>query len=610
LDAVLLAGGFEVRPAERRVLANGQPVALGARAFDLLLALIEQRERVVAKDELLARVWPGVVVEENNLTVQISSLRKVLGNAAITTVAGRGYRFTLPLSDAASARVAPLPAAALPPHDLPVLAVLAFDNQSSDAEMQYFSDGVSEDIIQRLSRGTRLKVIGRTSSFQFRGERKAEAAERLSCSHVLDGSIRRVAGRVRISAHLMEAASHTTLWSDHYDRGLEDIFALQDEIAESIARALDQTFSRYSIRAVDPAVYDLYLRASPKSYAPDDLRTCVGLLEVVTQRAPHFVEAWGRLAYLRGFLHMYLPFAARAENAARVARDASHALALDTQNIDALASRCFVMPPFGRFIEGDVFLERLQRAPGAGDGRRYIGWFLRHTGRLRESLEETERSYRLDALDPMTANLVALARMASGHVAEAVPVYEDLVARIPEMSFPISSLLRAQAFLQDWDSVDRLLALAAKRPLREFQDTIPFVCAKRDPTPAHIGAWRSEFEAHVAKTGGVDVARLVYAAHLGLVDEAYRAADSARLGPAGTSEDIMGPDGYRTALLFQASMPELRNDLRFPRLCARLGLVEFWRATGKWPDCAAEVPYDFERECEKVKDAAKDAFGF
>ena len=415
---------------------------------------------------------------------------------------------------------------------------------------------------------------------------------------------------MRISAHLMEAASLTTLWSDRYDRSLEDLFAVQDDLSESIARALDQTFSSFSTKAVDPAAYDLYLRASPKSYAPDDLRTCVGLLEVVTQRAPHFVEAWGRLAYLRGFLHLYLPFAERLANAARVAREASHALALDAQNIDALASHCFAMPPFGRFVEGDVFLERLQRAPGSGDGRRYIGWFLRHTGRLRESLEATESNYRLDALDPMTANLVALARMASGRVAEAVPVYEALVARIPEMSFPISSLLRAHAFQQDWAAVDRLLALAAKRPLREFQDTIPFVRAKRDPTPEHIGAWRGDFEAHGAKTGGVDVARLVYAAHLGLVDEAYRAADVARLGPAGTGDDIMGPDGYRTALLFQASMPELRNDLRFPRLCARLGLVEFWMATGKWPDCAGEVPYDFKLECAKVQHVPKEDFGF
>ena len=608
LDAVFTAGGIEVRPAERRVLANGEPVALGARAFDLLLALIEHRDRVVGKDELIARVWPGVVVEENNLTVQISSLRKVLGNAAIATVAGRGYRFTLPLLNAEATRASALPAS--PSHDLPVVAVLAFDNLSSDPEMQFFSDGVSEEIIQRLSRGANLKVIGRTSSFQFRGERKAEAAQSLNCSHVLDGAIRRAAGRVRISAHLMEASSRTTLWSDRYDRSLEDIFTVQDEISESIARALDQAFSSFSTRAVDPAVYDLYLRASPKSYAPDELRTDVGLLEVVTQRAPHFVEAWGRLAYLRGFLHMYLPFAERTANAARVTREASHALALDAQNIDALAARCFVMPPFGRFVEAEAFLERLQQAPGSGDGRRYIGWFLRHTGRLRESLEETERVYRLDTLDPMSANLVALARMASGRVAQAVPVYEELVARVPDMSFPLSSLLRAHAFLQDWAAVDRLLALAAKRPLREFQDTVPFVRAKRDPTPQHIGAWRDAFEAHVANTGGVDAARLVYAAHLGLVDDAYHAADTARLGPAGTGDDLMGPDGYRTALLFQASMPELRNDPRFPRLCARLGLVEFWLATDKWPDCAGEVPYDFKAGCAKAQHVPKDEFGF
>ena len=117
----------------------------------------------------------------------------------------------------------------------PPLAVLAFDNPSSDPEMQFFSDGVSEEIIQRLSRGAKLKVIGRTSSFQFRGERKAEATQSLDCSHVLDGSIRRAAGRVRISAHLVEASSRTTLWSDRYDRSLEDIFAVQDEISENIA---------------------------------------------------------------------------------------------------------------------------------------------------------------------------------------------------------------------------------------------------------------------------------------------------------------------------------------------------------------------------------------
>jgi TolB-like protein/class 3 adenylate cyclase len=492
----------------------------------------------------------------------------------------------------------------------PIVAVLAFDNLSSDPEMQYFSDGVSEEIIQRLSRGARLKVIGRTSSFQFRGERKAEAAQSLACSHVLDGSIRRAAGRVRISAHLVEASSRTTLWSDRYDRAVEDIFAVQDEISEAIAGALHQAFSSFSTRAVDPAVYDLYLRTSPRSYAPDELRTHVGLLEVVTQRAPDFVEAWGRLAYLRAFLHQYLPYSDRAASAALVAREAAHALALDPQNVDAMTAQLFVIPPFGRFIEGDAVLERMRRAPASGDGRRYIGWYLRTLGRIRESLEETERAHRLDALDAMSANALALARMAAGRVAEAVPVYEDLVARVPEMSFPVSSLLRCYAFQRDWAAVDRLLELAARRQLREFQAGLPFIRAKRDPTPENIEGIRSELEAHVERTGCVDISRLVYAAHLGLVEEAYRAAEGARLGPVGTSDDIMGPDAYRSSLLFQAGMPEMRNDPRFARLCSRLGLVEFWMATGKWPDCADEVRYDFRAECAKARDVPKVEFGF
>jgi hypothetical protein len=216
----------------------------------------------------------------------------------------------------------------------------------------------------------------------------------------------------------------------------------------------------------------------------------------------------------------------------------------------------------------------------------------------------------LDALDPMAANFVALARMAAGRVEEAVPVYEDLVERVPDMSFPVSSLLRAYSFQQDWAAVDRLLELAARRQLREFQDGLPFIRTKRDPTPENIGAMRSALAAHVDETGCIDVSRLVYAAHLGLVEEAYRAAETARLGPAGTSDDIMGPDAYRTALMFQASMPELRNDPRFPRLCARLGLVEFWAAAGKWPDCADEVPYDFEAECANARRIPKQEFGF
>jgi TolB-like protein len=490
-----------------------------------------------------------------------------------------------------------------------VLAVLAFENLSSDPEMQFFSDGISEDIIQRVSRGARLKVIARSSSFQLRGERKAEAAVQLGCSHVLDGSVRRAEGRVRISAHLIDAGFRTTLWSDRYDRELADLFTVQDEIADQIARALDETFARRARGSVEPAAYELYLRSSQKSYAPDELRSNVGMLEVATERAPDFAEAWGRLAYQRALLHFYVPWVDRPADSARVDAIADRALALDPGNVDALAARICTLPPFGRFSELDGAIERLRRAPGAGHGRQWVGYFLRTMGRIRQSLDESERVYRLDPLDPIAANLVALARMAAGRVDDAIPVYADLVERIPEMIYPISSLLRAYAFQANWPAVDRLLALAEKRQMRELEDGLAFIRVKRDPTPENLASWRADFEARVERTGCVDVSRLVYTAHLGMVDPAYHSVDHARLGPNGNRDDVMGPDAYRASLFFQAGMPELRSDPRFIGLCARLGLVEFWLATEKWPDCADEVPYDFRAECEKARGVEKEFCG-
>ncbi len=432
----------------------------------------------------------------------------------------------------------------------PLLAVLPFDNLSDDREMQFFSDGVSEEIIQRLSRGAQMKVIGRTSSFQFRGADKTarNVAKELRCSHILDGSIRRAGGRVRIAAHLVEAASQTTLWSDRYDRSLEDIFAVQDEISEHIAAALDRTFTSFSTRAIDPAVYDLYLRASPRSYAPDELRTNVGLLEVVTQRAPHFAEAWGRLAYLRALAALLSALCrSRRERRPRGARGGarSGARSAERRCHDGAALRDPAVRTVrrGRRDPGADTQARMARATdtstSAGTSARWAG-FAKASRRRSAPIDWTRSN-------PMSANALALARMAAGRVAEAVPLFEDLVARVPDMSFPVASLLRALRLPRrigrrstDCWSSPRSASCASSRT----------VCRSSGPsaTPRRrtSSGIRRALEAQVGRTGCVDVSRLVYAAHLGLVEEAYRAADSARLGPVGTSDDIMGPDGYRT----------------------------------------------------------------
>ena len=257
---------------------------------------------------------------------------------------------------------------------------------------------------------------------------------------------------------------------------------------------------------------------------------------------------------------------------ARVEREAATALAL-TRNIDAL-SAAVRAPPYGGFSTRSN-LDALRR-PRFGRRPSLIGWFLRHTGRIREALEETEALFRLDALDSMSSTSRARAHVRRPR-AEAIPLFEDLVTRIPQMTFPISNLLRAHAFGQT-GSRRPPARTGGHAPAARVPRHVPFVRAKRNP--AHLDAWRGP-STRTLQDGRVDIARLVYAAHLGLVDDAYRATELVRLGPRGRVEDIMGPDGYRTAIMFQADMPELRNDLASrASACGLASWSSGWRRIG------------------------------
>ena len=218
----------------------------------------------------------------------------------------------------------------------PVLAVLAFDNLSGDPDMVWFSDGVSEEIQQTVSRGAGLKVVGRTSSFQLRGADKdiRRVAGELGATHILDGSVRRSGGTVRIAAQLIECAGQTTLWSDRFDRDLSDVFALQDEIAAAVAAALQIAFTPpASPFAFDPSVHDLFLRAQTRLEYVDLDKTVetLGMLEEVVALAPDFARAWALLAFGRAVtLRVDSQAAARLGVTAAGAREAADvALRLD-----------------------------------------------------------------------------------------------------------------------------------------------------------------------------------------------------------------------------------------------------------------------------------------
>ncbi len=260
---------FEILPAQRQLLIDGQPALLGARGFDLLLCLIGHRDRMVGKDELLALVWPGLVVEENNLSVQVAALRKLLGADAITTVAGRGYQFVQPGLDIKElGAVAPAHNLALP--EKPSVVVLPLVNLSGDREQEYFADGLTEDITTELSRFRSLFVIARNSAFTYKGRSVdvRQVARELGVRYVLEGSARRAGARVRVNAQLIDAITGNHIWADKYDRVVEDIFDLQEDLAQSIVSAIatqvrmtEQSIAR-RLRPGNLRAHDMAMRAN------------------------------------------------------------------------------------------------------------------------------------------------------------------------------------------------------------------------------------------------------------------------------------------------------------------------------------------------------------
>ncbi len=267
-------GPFVLQPSRRHLLENGSRVSLGSRTLDLLVALVESRDRILSKTELMRRVWNDNTVEENNLSVNISVLRKALREQAlnrtfIQTISGRGYRFVglIDVHDTSPALRATAPAA-----EMPSIAVLPFANMSGVPEQDHFGDGIAEDIISELSRNRWLTVIARNSSFTFRGAAvdTREVARQFAVRYVLTGSVRRSGSRVRVTAQLIDATTSSHLTAVRYDRDLADFFAAQDEITTLV------------ITAIRPVLYEAEQARSMR-------------------KPPDSLDAWA--AYQRGVWH-------------------------------------------------------------------------------------------------------------------------------------------------------------------------------------------------------------------------------------------------------------------------------------------------------------------
>src|SRR5882672_349083 len=246
-------GGFRLDVARRQLrMRDEQPAELTVKVFDTLLYLVEQRGELVEKAALMRAVWPNVVVEENNLTQNISMLRRVLGERAgehrfIMTVPGRGFRFVAPVTLLAEGSVAAvLPAPTPDTHaGIPRIAIMPFENLSPDPANAFFADGLHDEILATLAqRAPGLQVISRTTMMRYRANPAPlpRIAAELGANYVMEGTVRREANQVRVTLQLIEAREDRHLWAQSYDRTLKSALTLQCEIASDIASRLAARF--------------------------------------------------------------------------------------------------------------------------------------------------------------------------------------------------------------------------------------------------------------------------------------------------------------------------------------------------------------------------------
>jgi TolB-like protein/Tfp pilus assembly protein PilF len=407
----------------------GDPIALEPQVFDLLVYLVQNRTRVVSKDDLIDSVWGGRIISESTLTSRIHATRVAVGDTGkdqklIRTVARKGLRFVgavheqpggaepAPVPDAANEIQLPLPTA-LPLSDRPAIAVLPFINMSGDPEQEYFSDGISEDIITALSRLRWFLVIARNSSFVYKGKavHLKQVAGELGVRYVVEGSVRKSGGQVRITAQLNDVATGSHIWAEHYDRNLTDVFAVQDDITESIVAAIEpQLYAAENFRARRKTpdsmdAWDLVMRALSYYWrvTRQDNVVAQALLEKAIAIDPNYGQALGVLATSQTFsAHMgWAEMAAVIPVAERAALSAILADGEDPWAHHALG----LVYLFNRRFDDSLteFELALELNPSFSLAQGYYGLALSYCGHWEEADLAAQRALRLSPRDPFAA---------------------------------------------------------------------------------------------------------------------------------------------------------------------------------------------------------------
>jgi TolB-like protein len=440
-------GDCEIDVERRELKRANAPVHVEPQVFDLIDYLVRNRDRVVSKEDLIASIWGGRIVSDSTLTSRINAARKAIGDSGeeqrlIRTIARKGLRFVgevHPQSDNARAadRAPPHTAIAAPtgvsPPERRSIAVLPFTNMSGDRDQEYFSDGISEDIITALSKLRWFLVIARNSSFVYKGKavHLKQIAEELGVDYVVEGSVRKSGARVRITAQLNEVATGSHVWAERYDRDLADVFAVQDEITESIVAAIEpQLYAAESFRAQRKPpdsldAWDLVMRALSHYWrvTRQDNVVAQALLEKAIAIDPNYGQALGVLATSYTF-GAHMGWADMAASVPLAKHAALAAIAADSEDPWAHNALACAHMFERRFEESHAEFEvALRLNPNFSLAQGYYGLALAYCGRVEEALEAAKRALRLSPRDPFSAifyGIASYAKFVGRNYAEAM----------------------------------------------------------------------------------------------------------------------------------------------------------------------------------------------
>ena len=461
-------GPFILDPARSELRRDGEVVPTGQRGIALLSALLQADGKPVSKAELMEQVWPSMIVEEGNLTVQIATLRKLLGQTPdgqewITTIPRVGYRLHQ------------IPHAPVKFDDdvWPSLAVLPFQNLSGDQEQEYFADGVVEDIITALSRFKSFAVIARNSSFIYKGRAVdvRDVASQLGVRYILEGSVRRAGDMLRISAQLCDGKSGANLWVQSFDGARGDVFEFQDLIAASVAMIVEPQILEAEIeqarrdRPESLAAYDLYLRALPKFHGESQSESVASFrliseaLALEPDNGTYLALAIMILGGALGHGWPEITGSDRTNCSALVER------ALSSARSDALvmgASSHFLTHQQKDYELGQATAHRaFELNPNNFMVAQMVGVQNLHCARLEDALACFQRAMRLSPADTNTNYAltgIAHAQMAQGNFCEALATAERSLPFNANYNPTYWMLIAANAQLGRMDEARRWLA--------------------------------------------------------------------------------------------------------------------------------------------------------